>query len=249
MKKAFIKRTVIIFLVTLTALAALAGLLYILYENGFITLNNPSGYEVTGVDVSSYQGQIDWDILSENIDFAYIKATEGSSSVDPCFKDNWKNSQGKGIRTGAYHFFSFDSSGETQAENFISNVPIIENMLPPAIDVEFYADKEQSPPSPVNVNTELRNMIEKLREHYGLTPVIYSTQKAYNMYISGNFSDCDIWIRDILSFPSLPDRERWTIWQYSEKGRLDGYSGDERFIDMNVFYGTKKEFEKWSTQS
>ncbi len=245
MRSRVVRKTIIIILICLSAAACAAVLLFALYDNGIITLNDAKGYEVRGVDVSSYQGRIDWDVLAESIDFAYIKATEGSSSVDPCFEYNLKNSAGKDIRTGAYHFFSFDSSGSTQADNFISNVPVYDNMLPPAIDVEFYGNKESSPPDKAKVVQELEVMIDKLFRHYGVMPVIYSTGKAYDMYISGGFSECDIWIRNIIFYPSLPDRDGWTFWQYSEKGQLDGYSGDERFIDMNVFCGSREEFRKY----
>ena len=52
-----------------------------LFYNGVVLFNNPSNMEfpVRGVDVSSYQGTIDWNVLaSQNIQFAFIKATEGN---------------------------------------------------------------------------------------------------------------------------------------------------------------------------
>ncbi len=80
------------------------------------------------------------------MDFAFIKATEGSSNVDEYFKANWTNAQNSGLVIGAYHFFSFDSSAETQAENYIATVGNLNGKLPPAIDFEYYGDKEKSPP-------------------------------------------------------------------------------------------------------
>lgn len=98
----------------------------ILWYNGLIWPNTPSKkkYPVRGVDVSSYQGEIDWETLeNQDIDFAFIKATEGSGYEDEYFQQNFQNASETGIRIGAYHFFSFDSSGITQAENFIKTVP------------------------------------------------------------------------------------------------------------------------------
>ena len=109
--------------------AILFGLL--VYQ-GKITINHPSeeDYPIRGVDVSYYQGEIDWGILAEeNIDFAFIKATEGSSHIDTKFKENWEQSGKTRLKRGAYHFFSFDSNGEAQAEHFISVVPKEEGML------------------------------------------------------------------------------------------------------------------------
>ena len=76
-----------------------------------------------GVDVSSYQANIDMKKLKEqNIRFIYIKATEGSKKQDSKFSENWENAKEAEILSGAYHFFSYDSEGKTQAENFIKTI-------------------------------------------------------------------------------------------------------------------------------
>ena len=133
---------------------------------GKIILNHPSGkeYPVRGVDVSAYQGEIDWDVLEkQEIDFAFVKATEGSSFVDRRFIQNYEEARKTDLRIGAYHFFSFDSSGKTQAENFIKNVPVDDEMLPPVVDFEFYGDKEKNkynnPPSNICKTSFNRNSI------------------------------------------------------------------------------------------
>ena len=96
-------------LIALACLVLLGGALCAAFYFGILHLNYPelSGYTTKGVDVSSYQGDIDWNVLSsQGIEFAYIKATEGSSTVDRCFDANWnaaskteaqenKNSAGK----------------------------------------------------------------------------------------------------------------------------------------------------------
>ena len=77
-------------------------------------------YDVVGIDVSHYQGKIDWNMIEkQKIDFAFIKATEGSSHIDECFEDNWSNAQDTSLKIGAYHFFSFESSGKKQAKLFL----------------------------------------------------------------------------------------------------------------------------------
>lgn len=113
--------------------------------NGYLLLNNPSKkqYPVSGIDLSHYQGEVDWPVLAQqNIMFAYIKATEGSSHTDARFAYNWEESGKTDLAAGAYHFFSFDSSGDTQADHFIHTVGNRSGMLPPAVDVEYYADKK-----------------------------------------------------------------------------------------------------------
>lgn len=220
-------------------------LLAILFYNGVFHLNNPSlnEYPVRGIDVSSYQGEINWRILaSQGISFAFIKATEGSSHTDRNFLVNYEQACETLLRVGAYHFFSYDSPGETQANNFIGVVYPSENMLPPVVDVEFYGDKEANLPDIAATQMELEVLLGMLEEHYGLKPVIYATEKSYSLYIAGEFEEYDIWIRNVFTQPSLSDSREWTFWQYSAREQLHGYSGDERFIDMNVFNGTEVEF-------
>lgn len=239
------KTGLVVFLGVLTI-----GLLltFFLWFQGIIIPNEykANKYPVKGVDVSSYQGEIEWTTLDEQgIKFAFIKATEGSSFVDKYFKSNWENASLTDLRIGAYHFFSYDSKGSTQAQNFIENVPIKNGSLPPVIDVEFYGDKENNPPERNQVEKELQTMVEKLENHYDKRVIIYTTKKAYDLYIKNSFEQCDIWIRDVFSEPSLSDKRSWTFWQYTDRERLEGYSGREKFIDVNVFYGSENQFEEY----
>jgi lysozyme len=221
----------------------------LLIWNGIIHLNNPSEkqYPVRGVDVSAYQGDIDWETLSsQGVSFVFIKATEGSTFVDPNFDYNYKQAQKTNQRVGAYHFFSYDSSGETQANNFIQTVEKCESMLPPVIDIEFYGDKEKNIPEQSAVRKQLSILIEMLESKYGMKPIIYATEKSYSLYISGAYEDYDIWIRNVVSAPKLADRRAWTFWQYTDRECLDGYNGKEKYIDMNVFCGTEAEFANYA---
>ena len=138
-------------LLLVLALAFLAvALFHFLRWRGYILLPQeaaPRQWEVFGVDVSVYQGEVDWAVLAgQGVDFAFIKATEGSSLQDVRFAENWTNAQAAGVRVGAYHFFSYDSPGETQADNFIDAVPVTPGALPPVVDIEFYGDNLEHPP-------------------------------------------------------------------------------------------------------
>lgn len=200
-------------------------------------------YDIKGVDVSSYQGEIDWNVLSsQKISFAFIKATEGSSFVDDYFAYNFREAQKTSLPVGAYHFFSYDSEGRTQAENFINTVVPFEGMLPPVIDLEFYGDKEKNPPDRADVEKQLKTMLVLLEEHYNQRPIIYATEKSYELYLSNDYKEYDIWIRNVISKPKLYDDREWTFWQYTDRKRLKGYSGKEKYIDVNVFNGNVQEF-------
>lgn len=196
-------------------------------------------YPVFGVDVSHYQGDIDWQKLEEQgVKFAFIKATEGSGHVDESVKDNLVNSAKTSIKRSCYHFFSFDSSGLTQAENFIGTVSDSIDM-PPVVDIEYYGNKAIEKPSVEETEKILVPLLSELEKYYGVKPIIYTTLPVYVRYIQKNFSDYPLWIRCTRFEPDLVD---WTFWQYSDKGKLDGYFGDESCIDFNVFNGDEKEF-------
>lgn len=234
-------------LIITSLIAIIIIILFILWYFGIIIFNYPSEekYEIRGVDVSDYQGNIDWDSLSnQGIKFAFIKATEGSYFVDRSFNINYENARKTNLKVGAYHFFSYDSQGNRQADNFIRNVPKTDDMLAPAIDIEFYGDKQRNIPNVEETQKQLGIMLKRLENYYEKKPIIYVTYKSYNLYIANNFNDNAIWIRDVYFTPKLKDNREWTFWQFTNKARLIGYDGKENRIDMNVFNGNAKEFNK-----
>lgn len=241
------KRNVILFTILVIVLCGVSYAVCI--SKGYLFFNNPSPsqYPIAGVDLSHYQGTVDWETLSkEDIQFAYIKATEGSSHVDEQFAANWQQAGKTSLKVGAYHFFSFDSPGETQAMNFITSVGIRDGMLPPAIDVEYYADKKSNPPDPKAVREQLQAMIYQIESYYQTMPVIYATEEVWERYLKGHFDAYPIWIRNVFTKPKI--QEPWTFWQYTNRARLKGYSGEEEYIDLNVFYGKKDEWEQWLSE-
>lgn len=200
---------------------------------------------VKGVDLSAYQGEIDWELLADqNIDFAFIKATEGKDYVDEQFKTNWEKSQKTELKVGAYHFLSYESTGKEQAANYIKNVTVTDKNLPPVVDLELYGIYEENPLPKEQVKVILDEFLKEMESNYGVKPIIYTTQRIFNMYIGTDYKDYKIWIVDLdNSWPdTLPNGEKFTFWQYSHRGMMDGYDGDETFIDMNLYKGTYAEF-------
>ncbi len=217
--------------------------IFILWYNGIIFLNyfDVKNYEVKGVDVSHYQGDINWEILSnQGIKFAFIKATEGKSFVDEKYNLNYNNAIKTDLKIGAYHFFTYDTDGVLQAENFIKNVSKTENMLPPVVDIEFYGEEY----TVERTKEQLHLMLNKLEQYYEKKPIIYTTQETYNWYIANDFKDNYIWIRDVFFKPRLIDNREWTFWQYTNRAKLDGYNGQEKRIDINVYNGNMNDLEK-----
>lgn len=114
------------------------------------------------------------------------------------------------------------------------------------IDVEYYGDKEDSPPDKDAVTAGLQELLDILEEHYHVKPIIYTTYSVYDRYIKGIFDDYPLWIRNVYYTPNLDIGNCWTFWQYSDTGKLDGYIGEEPFIDLNVFCGTWEELQKYA---
>lgn len=235
--------------VTLICIAVIAAVVIagaVQIHNYFsIAVSDTGDYRIKGVDVSSYQGNIDWDVLADQgIAFAFIKATEGSSHVDKKFSYNWKNAAKTDLRIGAYHFMSFETSGNKQAANFIKNVKSTGNMLPPVIDVEFYGSFESKHPSKEVIYNTLETMMDALEEEYGKKPVIYTTTYIYETYLAGRY-DNDIWISDPEMAQPLIDGTKWTFCQYSFEGVMKGYSGNLKHIDLDVFNGSRMDFFRY----
>ena len=183
-----------------------------LYHNDILA--ELAGYKVHGLDISHHQEKVNWTLVDKKYKFIILKATEGQNFLDTDFLYNWNNARLNGFVVGAYHFFVMTSSGEAQADFYISKVPDSEKTLPPIIDLEISTKKYKKP----DVIEHLRVMVEKLEKHY-------------NAYIKGEFPENKIWITDYKYFPKIDEENRWIIWQVSRRGRIEGIPG---FTDKNV---------------
>ncbi len=227
-------------------LLPIAIVLYVSAKENHLACKLAAGYDVHGVDVSHYQGNIDWEKLAgEDIDFAFIKATEGSGHVDTRFYENWEAANATALKVGAYHFFSFDSPAETQAQLYIDTVGDLSGNLISVVDIEFYGDKFSNPPDEEELVAELKTMLTLLEAEYGVKPMVYTTYTFYYKYLAGELDGYPLWIRNVYFSPNLDMRGKWTFWQYTDQAVLNGYSGAEENIDLNVFYGSLEELDEY----
>lgn len=191
------------------------------------------GYSVHGIDVSAYQGTIDWPRVADNeVRFAFIKATEGVSLRDPRFRRNWREARKAGVFCGAYHYFQPNYDGAQQASLFVRTVPLQPGDLPPVLDVEA--------PEFHDVAVMRRNVATWLRlveRHYGVRPILYSNYSFYRRHLAGHFDEYPLWLAHYeVDEPSLP-REKWLIWQHSDESYVPGIRGT---VDFNVLQGNYK---------
>lgn len=206
--------------------------------------NYPEGYEIHGIDISHYQGEIDWDELRNNgmiercpVRFVMIKATEGSNRIDDRFKENFYQAREYGFIRGAYHFWSTRSSGRAQAEHFLRQVKLEDGDLPPVLDVEHKA-KDQTPEEfKESVLTWLR-LVEKA---YDAKPIIYTYYKFKLTYLNDSvFNDYPYWIAHYY-VDSVKYEGPWKFWQHTDCGRLPGIKG---YVDFNIYNGSYYDLQQ-----
>ncbi len=202
-------------------------------------------YSIHGIDVSHHQQTIDWQkVTQEKIDFAFIKATEGTDHQDTLFSKHWKELQNSKITRGAYHFFSPFSSAKGQAQNFISTVKLKEGDLPPVLDVEIEGKLDEA-----SLRKSVFEWLQIIEVHYKVKPILYTNQKFYmRFFTGGKFDKYPLWIARYRSKtpPFIPFGQKWTFWQYGACGHLNGING---CVDFNVFHGEGAAFDKLLVQS
>lgn len=196
--------------------------------------------KVVGIDVSQYQGKINWEQvkLVENtfsISYVLIRATAGSNKVDNQFKDNWHESRQNGFLRGAYHYYRPNENSIQQANNFIATVQLQKGDLPPVLDIEKLPRNQ----SIDNLKLGLRRWLEKVHHHYKIKPIIYTGEKYYNDFLKEEFNDYSFWIANYNFFVENM-QDDWLFWQFTEKATVAGINGN---VDVNLYNGTPKMLE------
>lgn len=183
-----------------------------------------------GIDVSHYQGRIDWGEVarSGDVSFAYVKATEGAGYVDDCYLRNLYGAKRVGIPVGVYHFFSPSASALVQLENFRTNVDPRQQDLIPIVDVE-----KRGRGSLAQFQSKLRAFLEGVERMFGVKPIIYTGVNFYAKYLEGRFTGYRFMVaRYADEFPGLSDDVPIVLWQYSCTSHVDGIKGH---VDRSVF--------------
>ncbi|GHO45928.1 GH25 family lysozyme [Ktedonospora formicarum] len=196
----------------------------IIWPNSWFVLSN----NVQGLDVSSYQKQIDWKHVAQTgrFTFVFIKATEGKTYQDAYFQANWRGAKDQGLLRGAYHFYIASLSGAEQADNYIHVVPKEAGMLPPVLDLEVSAKDRQ-----VTLR-EITVFLNRLEHYYGMKPIIYTDLTRYAEFVKGHFEEYPLWIGEALFPIQWSNVTNWTFWQYCDRGHVPGISEP---VDLDVF--------------
>ncbi len=209
-------------------------------------LPRPTDYEVHGIDISRYQGEVDWEKAGHGgVAFAWIKATEGGDYVDPLFMTNWNAAKAAGVPRGAYHFWYFCRPVQEQLSWFIANVPYDPDALPVVMDMEWNNESKtcRHRPPREELLRDMQYFANGIEQYYGKRPVIYTSVDFHEDVLDGFFNGHHVWVRSVAGFPSLKyGNRRWTFWQYTAEGRVPGVDGN---VDRNVFVGNKADWRNF----
>jgi len=191
-----------------------------------------------GVDVSHWQGEIDWQKMSQraDVDFAFIRATNGRN-VDRYFARNWAEAAARSIRRGAYHYYQNEIDPIAQADNFLRTVGDDLGELRLVGDFE-------DPDVPLDYASGWLIFLMELERVTGHKPVIYTSAGYWNDYARGVTwaSNYPLWVANWTeaSKPLLPRAwDDWHIWQYSARGEGEDYGVQSYHIDLNRANGVK----------
>ena len=200
----------------------------------------PHGYQVHGIDISHYQGEVDWKMLKQTrqgqfpINFVFMKATEGGDFSDDKFVANFDSARAHGFVRGAYHFYNPKTDAHKQADFFIQSVKLEPGDLPPVLDIEKKGRDVKK------LQQDLKLWLRKVENHYGVKPIIYASYKFKTRYLNDSvFNSYPYWIAHYY-VDSVQYQGEWKFWQHTDVGTLPGI--DEK-VDLNIFNGSLQDLK------
>ncbi len=202
----------------------------------------PAGYPIGGIDVSAYQGTIDWtQVATGGAKFAYIRASEQAGIPDAYFATNYQQAKANGLYAGAYHRARPDvSGGKEQADYFLDHAAYVADgrTLPPMLDIEWPRTNWTGLDAcynmtPTQLSGWIRAFVTEVSARTGQLAMIYTNPNWWNP-CTGNdatFGAYPLFNSGYVATPPPPPAgwTTWTFWQYASSGTLPG--------DQDVFNG------------
>lgn len=210
---------------------------------------------VPGIDVSYWNAGIDWPkVRAAGQRYIFAKATEGDFYADPTFDDNWRGAKTAGLLRGAYHFFRANVDPKKQATKFIDYVKSMNDNgeLPPVLDLETHDGQGKD-----KIIARAKTWLDLVEAAFNKKPIIYSGQYFLQDYFSEAGGGPPAWAKEyplwLAQYPNVyiegaqPTLPRgwfkWTFWQYSDKGRVNGINAK---VDLNVFNGSLEDLYRFA---
>lgn len=231
-------------LATAIAAAVFAGTATVTTDAAALTNAAAAGPDgPRGIDVARYQhgGSLSWPaVRRDGVRFAFVKATESDSYVNPYYSSDDTRARRAGIYTGAYHFAqpSVGSAGD-QARYFVSQGGSFHQQgdLPPVLDLE-----QANGLGVRQLRGWVRRWLATVESLTKRKPLIYTSPSFWSVYMgnTAEFTKYRLWVANYnVDQPTVPGAwPRWTFWQWTSTGRVDGISGD---VDVNAFQGSRDQ--------
>lgn len=195
---------------------------------------------IKGIDVSKWQGNIDWSkVKNDGVEFAMIRSSYGSSSLDPKFEVNYQGAKSNGIAVGVYHY-SYATTVETaqkEVDFLIKTLAGKQFEYPVCLDLEDKAQMALDKKAIADIALVYYNALEEA----GYYPMLYSSKG----WFSGKLYDSslDIFERWVAQWTNtLTYTGELAIWQYSATGRVSGISGN---VDLDISYVDYESRMRW----
>jgi lysozyme len=196
-----------------------------------------AGPVVQGVDVSKYQGSVNWaQAKTAGIQFGFARISDGTANPDAYFTTNWQGMAANGIVRGAYQYFRASVDPTAQANLVVSSLQQAGGLragdLPVVMDIET-ADGQAEATIEANMHTWLAAVAAQT----GRTPILYTSVGTYPVTTTA-FSAYPLWVANYgASCPSMPPGwSQWQFWQYSSTGTVMGVGSGA--VDLDQYDGT-----------
>ena len=211
-------------------------------RNGYAYYSeNGEVISTTGIDVSEYQGEIDWEQVKQaGIDFAFIRVGyrtygDGIITYDSAFQRNIEGAQEAGIKVGAYFYSQATNADEAieEADAVIDALAGYDITYPVVYDWELvYHDNARTDDVSVEALADCCvSFCERVKDS-GYTPMIYqNTGTATHKLDLPRIKDYDFWLAEYGDQPSY--YYDFKIWQYSNTGSIPGVEGE---VDLNICF-------------
>lgn len=204
----------------------------------------PGSTVVKGVDVSIYQGTVDWPkVKASGIDFAFARISDGTGSDDGSFAANWKGMKAAGIVRGSYQFFRASQDPTAQANLVAQKLQAAGGML--ADDLPVVCDIEVTDGQSVStIQAHMQTWLVAVQKATGKKPMIYTSVGTYPI-TSPVFSSYVLWVANYgVTCPSMPlGWNAWDFWQYADNGTVAGIGGN---VDLDEFDGSLADLKSFA---
>jgi lysozyme len=202
------------------------------------------GAVTKGVDVSVYQGSVDWaKVYGAGIRFAIVRVSDGTGTLDTTFATNWKGTKNNNLVRGVYQFFEPGEDPTKQADLLLSEVKSAGGFdagdLPPVMDIETTGGQ-----SDATIQSHMQTWLDVIAKAIGRKPLIYTNLNT-SSHFGGKFGGYPMWVASWgATCPTMPSGwNAWDFWQYADTGTVNGISGG---VDHDEFNGSLADLKAWA---